>query len=169
MVDERKDDIYTTSTSKTPNFEQFVVAWSQYCEENNSIFYKTPEHLKVRFKVREDRQKNYESVKMNSEMIESVRSMAQSSTRFVGSIPALPKPSPPVSELNCTSSAFVLRSQAHHSNLSKLAAAPSSTMPNISVAPPITISSILPPPSYMRTIPVYPMTVLTTFSNWLSD
>ena len=91
--------IYQPFDSEKPNFELFALTWnSKHCQHDTNIYYKTPGHLKSYFNILEDRKKYGNTVLKNIEISQSVRVLAESPSRFIRSIPALPKPIPPIEQ-----------------------------------------------------------------------
>lgn len=82
-----KERIGISADSVKPNFEDFARIWSSFCEDNNKIYYKTPRHLESYYNIMEDRKKYGDSVLLNLEVVNEVRSTFNSESRFVASIP----------------------------------------------------------------------------------
>ncbi|KAG2192012.1 hypothetical protein INT47_009299 [Mucor saturninus] len=85
--------------SEKPNFELFYsTSNSKHCQHDTNIYYKTPGHLKSYFNILEDRKKYGNTVLKNIEISQTVRVLAESPSRFIKAIPALPKPIPPIEQ-----------------------------------------------------------------------
>jgi hypothetical protein len=99
-LNEDKNEASTTEVNpgidlKIPCFVTFAKIWSNYYSEANNIYYKLPEQLKGYFNIIEDRKRYEESVSLNRAVSRDVHQVAQSETRCVNSIPAIPQPLPP--------------------------------------------------------------------------
>jgi hypothetical protein len=95
MIIDRRFQLFNSENATIPSFEAFANLWSEFCNEGNNIFYKLPEHLKTHFNILEDRKKYGESVSLNIVASREVRQIAQSESRYTGSIPAIRQPHRP--------------------------------------------------------------------------
>jgi hypothetical protein len=65
--EEEEEEEETHNPAVKPCFEIFAHLWSSYCNKDNNIYYKLPEHLQAYFNIMEDRKKYGESVSLNIE------------------------------------------------------------------------------------------------------
>ncbi|KAI9260268.1 hypothetical protein EDC94DRAFT_648927 [Helicostylum pulchrum] len=88
-------------SSQLPTFSIFAKLWSVYCLENSNIFYKTEDHLNTYFNIKEDRARYGNTVLLNTEISQSVRSVTQNPARCTNCLitPAVTRPVPPTSEV----------------------------------------------------------------------
>ncbi|GAA5803691.1 hypothetical protein HPULCUR_009174 [Helicostylum pulchrum] len=88
-------------SSQLPTFSIFAKLWSVYCLENSNIFYKTEDHLNAYFNIKEGRARYGNTVLLNTEISQSVRSVTQNPARCTNCLitPAVTRPVPPTSEV----------------------------------------------------------------------
>ncbi|KAG2191627.1 hypothetical protein INT47_003562 [Mucor saturninus] len=70
-------DLITSGNSSNIMFNIFARLWSSYCQAGNSIYYKTEEHLYAYYNILEDRKKYGNTVLMNIDISQFVRSATQ--------------------------------------------------------------------------------------------
>lgn len=100
LLASRRDLIFGEN-SQLPDFNIFAKLWSVYCLENNNIFYKTQDHLNAYFNIKEDRARYGNTVLLNIEISQFVRSMTQDPARCTNCLitPAVTRPVPPTLEV----------------------------------------------------------------------
>lgn len=74
-------DLITSENSSNIMFNIFARLWSSYCQAGNSIYYKTEEHLYAYYNILEDRKKYGNTVLMNIDISQFVRSATQNPAR----------------------------------------------------------------------------------------
>ncbi|KAG2192824.1 hypothetical protein INT47_005864 [Mucor saturninus] len=74
-------DLITSENSSNIMFNIFAGLWSSYCQAGNSIYYKTEEHLYAYYNILEDRKKYGNTVLMNIDISQFVRSATQNPAR----------------------------------------------------------------------------------------
>ena len=74
-------DLIISENSNNILFNIFARLWSSYCQAGNGIFYKTEEHLYAYYNILEDRKKYGNTVLMNINISQYVRSATQDPTR----------------------------------------------------------------------------------------
>jgi hypothetical protein len=95
-----KRDLIFVESSQLPIFSIFAKLWSTYCQESNNVFYKTEEHLNAYFNVKEDRARYGNTVLLNIEISQYVRSVTQNPSRCTSclTVSAVTRPIPPSSQ-----------------------------------------------------------------------
>lgn len=100
LLTSRRDLIFGEN-SQSPNFSIFAKLWSIYCLESSNVFYKTEDHLNAYFNIKEDRARYGNTVLLNIEISQFVRSATQNPARCTSCLitPAVTRPLPPTSEV----------------------------------------------------------------------
>jgi hypothetical protein len=90
-------DLIFDGSSTLPSFSIFAKIWSTFCLENSNIFYKTEDHLNAYFNIKEDRARYGNTVLLNVEISQFVRSVTQNPARCTTclAVSAIPRPAPP--------------------------------------------------------------------------
>lgn len=82
--------------TQKPDFVEFAKLWSTFCKEQSKIYYKTSRHLESYFNVMEDRKKYGDSVMLNIQKVQRIKTLTQNQSRIesAGGIQYLPRPTP---------------------------------------------------------------------------
>lgn len=150
-----KHDLIFAGDSESPIFNIFAKIWSTYCQENNNIFYKTKEHLANYFNIIEDRKKYGNTVLLNIEISQYVRSATQDDIRCRRclSVPAISRPAPLQVEtiISMFNNRMIPASNQRLIQIAPITSSPSTSFSSVRLLAPNGINNLISsPPSKKR-------------------